>query len=255
MQEILNFAHKLAWEAGKITLRYFQTEMTTYHKEDDSPVTIADRESELFLRDSILRRYPDHAVLGEEDGESGNPDATWRWIVDPIDGTKAFVHGMPLYGVMIGVEREGVPVIGVVNMPALGEIVYAGAGLGCWWNGRRCYVSPTKRLADGLVTTTSATRYGREGMQDIYDRFSLRAGLFRTWGDCYGYLLVATGRAVAMLDPVMNLWDAAALLPILQEAGGTFTDWNGRPRIDSGNGIGTNGLVFQELMRVVKGEE
>jgi fructose-1,6-bisphosphatase/inositol monophosphatase family enzyme len=92
-------------------------------------------------------------------------------------------------------------------------------------------------------------------MQDVYDRFSLRAGLFRTWGDCYGYLLVATGRAVAMLDPVMNLWDAAALLPILQEAGGTFTDWNGRPRIDSGNGIGTNGLVFQELMRVVKGEE
>jgi histidinol phosphatase-like enzyme (inositol monophosphatase family) len=255
VQEILNFAHKLAWEAGKITLRYFQTEMTTYHKEDDSPVTIADRESELFLRDSILRRYPDHSVLGEEDGESGNPDATWRWIVDPIDGTKAFVHGMPLYGVMIGVEREGVPVIGVVNMPALGEIVYAGAGLGCWWNGRRCYVSPAKRLADGLVTTTSATRYGREGMQDVYDRFSLRAGLFRTWGDCYGYLLVATGRAVAMLDPVMNLWDAAALLRILQEAGGTFTDWNGRPRIDSGNGIGTNGLVFQELMRVVKGEE
>jgi len=184
---------------------------------------------------------------------SGPHHSPWRWILDPIDGTKAFIRGMPIYGVMIGVEYEGESVVGVVNMPALGEIVSAAKGLGCWWNGRACHVSKIQTLHDGLLLTTCATRYENYGKQDAYDRLVDEAGLFRTWGDCYGYLMVATGRAEAMMDPVMNIWDAAALLPILHEAGGTFTDWNGTATIDGGNGIATNGLVFDEMMRLVRG--
>lgn len=251
MQDILNFAHELAWQAGKITMRYFQTKITTDRKSDNSPVTIADREAEKYMRQAIQARYPEHAILGEEDGLSGPREAPWRWILDPIDGTKAFVRGMPIYGVMIGIEHEGEAVVGVVNMPALGEIVYAAKGLGCWWNGRQCRVSEVKTLKEGLLLTTCATRYDTYGKQAAYERLVDASGLFRTWGDCYGYVMVATGRAEAMMDPIMNIWDAAALLPILHEAGGTFTDWTGTATIDGGNGIATNGLVFDEVMRLV----
>jgi histidinol phosphatase-like enzyme (inositol monophosphatase family) len=254
IQELLAVAHELAWQTGKITLRYFQTGITPDQKSDASPVTVADREAETFLREAIAARYPDHAILGEEWGESGPPDAEWRWILDPIDGTKAFVHGMPIYGVMIGILHEGEPVIGVVNMPALGEIVYAGKGAGCWWNGRPCRVSQTARVPDSLLVATSANRYERYQRQDAFDRLVSATKMFRTWGDCYGYLLVATGRAEIMIDPVMNVWDAAALLPILQEAGGTFTNWQGKATIEDGEGIGTNGMVLDEVLRLIAGE-
>ncbi len=251
-QELLHFAHDLAWQAGKVTLRHFQTRVVIERKADDSPVTIADRETEAFLRDAIAARYPEHAILGEEQGATGSRDAPWRWILDPIDGTKSFMRGVPLYGVMIGIEYEGEPVIGVVNIPALGEIVYAAKGMGCWWNGRPCQVSHTTKLSDGLLLTTCTTRYEKYGKQQAFDRLTDTASIVRTWGDCYGYLMVATGRAETMLDPVMNIWDAAALLPILQEAGGTFTDWNGTATIDGGNGIATNGHVFNEVMQIIQ---
>jgi histidinol phosphatase-like enzyme (inositol monophosphatase family) len=255
LHELLTFAHEAAWQAGKITLRYFQTGITPELKADESPVTVADREAEAFLRAAIGARYPEHAVLGEEEGASGSADAEWRWILDPIDGTRSFVRGVPLYGVMIGLEYRHEPVLGVVNMPALHEVVYAARGLGCWWNGRRCHVSQTTRLADGaLLSTAAGERHAKYGRLEAYQRLMDTAGLFRTWGDCYGYLLVATGRAEAMIDPKMSVWDAAALLPILTEAGGTFTDWRGTPTIEAGEGLGTNGLVLDEVLRMIAEE-
>jgi histidinol phosphatase-like enzyme (inositol monophosphatase family) len=215
---------------------------------------VADRETEIFLRTAILGHYPTHAVLGEEDGISGNEDADWRWILDPIDGTRSFVRGVPLYGVMIGLEHAGQPVLGVVNVPAVNEIFYAARGLGCWWNGRPCRVSQVPTLGAGLLLSTAATdRYRKYDRLDAYERLVAAAGMFRTWGDCYGYMLVATGRAEAMVDPAMSIWDAAALLPILQEAGGTFTDWQGTATIDGGEGIATNGLVREEVFRLLRG--
>lgn len=256
LRELLTFAHELAWQAGKITLRYFQTGITSDRKSDDSPVTVADREAESYLRRSIAECYPTHAILGEEEGASGSADAEWRWILDPIDGTRSFVRGVPIYGVMIGLEHVGQPVLGVVNIPALNEVVYAAQGLGCWWNGRPCRVSAISSLSQGLlVATTADGRYARYGKQAAYERLVATAGLFRTWGDCYGYLLVATGRAEVMLDPVMSIWDAAALFPILQEAGGTFTNWQGQATITSGEGIGTNGLVLDEVLQLIAGQE
>ncbi len=253
LRELLDFAHTIAWQAGKITLRYFQSELAVDLKADASPVTVADREAEAFLRAAIAARYPGHAVLGEEEGLSGDDGATYRWIIDPIDGTRSFVRGMPLYGVMVGLLREGEPVLGVVNMPALGEIVAAARGHGCRWNGRPCHVSSVAALRDGLVVATVAHGYEAHGKGEAFRRILAAAGQFRTWGDCYGHLLVATGRAEVALDPIMSVWDAAALLPILTEAGGTFTDWRGRATIDGGDGLSTNGAVLAELVRLIEG--
>jgi len=253
IKELLDFANTIAWQAGKITLRYFQSGVAVDHKADESPVTVADRESEAYLRAQIMVRYPDHAVLGEEDGLSGGADAEYRWILDPIDGTKSFVRGVPLYGVMVGLLRDGEPLVGVVNMPALGEVVSAGTGQGCWWNGRQCRVSSVNRLRESLAVATVATGYEEWGKDAAFGRILSTVGMFRTWADCYGYLLVATGRAELALDPAMNIWDAAALAPILHEAGGTYTDWQGTSTIDGGEGVGTNGLVLDEVLALIRG--
>ncbi len=252
LRTLLGFAHQLAWQAGKITLRYFQSDLTVDRKADESPVTVADREAEAYLRAAITARYPSHAILGEEEGLSGDSGASHQWILDPIDGTKTFIRGVPLYGVMIGLVRDGEPVLGVVNMPALGEIVYAARGEGCWLNGRPCRVSTISTLRESLVVATVAHGYDEYGKEQAFRRILDAAGLFRTWGDCYGHLLVAMGRAEVALDPIMNVWDAAALLPILQEAGGSYTDWQGRPTIDGGEGISTNGAVLDELLALIR---
>jgi histidinol phosphatase-like enzyme (inositol monophosphatase family) len=251
LRELLDFANQIAIHAGKITLRHFQRDLVVERKADASPVTVADREAEAYLREAIQGRYRNHAVLGEEEGLSGPPGATYRWVLDPIDGTRSFIHGVPLYGVMIGILREDEPVAGVVHMPALGEIVAAARGLGCTWNGRPCRVSTVATLRESLVVATVAGGYERYGKAEAFARILAAAGLFRTWGDCYGYVLVATGRAEVALDPVMNVWDAAALLPILTEAGGAFTDWKGAPTIKGGEGIGANGAVLDELLRLI----
>lgn len=253
LNDLLDFAREIAINAGKITLQYFQGELTVDRKADESPVTVADRAAEAYLRDAINGRYPDHGVLGEEGGLSGDAGASYQWVLDPIDGTKSFVRGVPLYGVMVGLLREGQPLVGVVQLPALGELVYAGRGLGCWWNGRPCHVSAVSSLKEGLVVATTAYGYERYGRAEAFERIINTGCLFRTWGDCYGHLLVATGRAEAALDPVMNIWDAAALLPILEEAGGSYTDWQGRPIVDGGDGISANSLVREELMALISG--
>ena len=254
LNELLEFATALARGAGDITLNYFRRQPETNRKADGSYVTVADREAEAYLRRQIAERFPDDGVLGEEEGEHKGRSGR-RWIVDPIDGTYAFVHGVPLYGVLIALEIDSQPVIGVVNMPALSEIVSAAASVGCFFNGAPAQVSGKTSLADSLLLCTNFQECARRGFGRAAERLQARARSCRTWGDCYGYVLVATGRAEVMLDPVMNLWDCAPLLPILEEAGGTFTDWNGVRAIDGGNSIATNGLLFEEVMTLVRNED
>ena len=249
--ELLEFAVDIARGAGEITLKYFRQDPETSKKADGSFVTIADREAEKFLRQRILERFPDDTVLGEEEGESkGNSGR--RWVVDPIDGTFAFVHGVPFYGVLIGVEVDDEPTVGVVNIPALDEIVYGAKGRGAFLNGKPARVSVTTGLEESLVLCTEFSACERYGFGAAAAELQRRAQATRTWGDCYGYVLVATGRAEVMLDPVMNLWDCAALLPIIEEAGGTFTDWRGVRTISGGNSVATNGLLFDEVMMIVR---
>jgi histidinol-phosphatase len=241
LSELLEFAIEASWLAGRRTLAHFQTGVAVDYKSDQSPVTAADRSAELLLREAIASRYPDHALLGEEFGEEGS-ESPFRWVLDPIDGTQSFIRGVPLYGVLVGLEIDGTPRIGVAHFPALNETVAAGSGLGCWWNGRRTAVSATESLAAAAVGYSDARmlhdRLGRE-----WEAFQQATRVQRGWGDCYGHCLVATGRLDVMLDPAMNPWDCSALIPILQEAGGAFTDWTGAVTATGGDAFSTNGRL------------
>ena len=254
----LQLARAIAREAGDLTLRYYcQDNYQVEWKHDASPVTVADREAEQHLRKRIGAAFPADAILGEELGEQAGTSG-FRWILDPIDGTKSFISGVPLYGTLVGIEFEGRSVVGVIYIPGLNEIVYAAAGQGAWYcrgdaPPRPAKVSQKRTLGEGLFCTSDVKGFDDVGRKSPYERLQGAARLARTWGDCYGYLLVATGRAELMVDPKMNVWDCAALQPILEEAGGTFTDWQGTPTIHAGEAIATNGHILDEVLALVRG--
>lgn len=250
-------ARRIAGEAGRLTLRYFrQPGVLPERKSDNSPVTIADREAELLLRERIAAAFPDDTIVGEEfprrEGTSG-----FAWIVDPIDGTKSFIAGVPLYGCMVGVTQGERAVIGVVDLPALDEIVFAVRGGGAWFAlgespPQRARVAPIAKLSDGLLVTSEVKTFDVRQALGAYERLEQAAWVTRTWGDCFGYALVATGRAAAMIDPILNVWDAAAIQPILEEAGGCFVDWQGRPTIHAGEAIGCAPGVLEEVLAITR---
>jgi len=247
----MDFAAETAWQAGRITLRYFQTGVEPEWKADESPVTVADREAEKKIRAAIEKAFPEDGIVGEEFGEkpgrSGN-----RWLIDPIDGTKSFVQGTPLYGVLIAMEGREEVEVGAVYLPALDEMICAARGEGCWWNGRRTAVSAVRSLNEACLCYTSWTSFAAQGKADPWNRLVGRARLVRGWGDCYGHILVATGRAEGCFDPIMNPWDCGPLLPILEEAGGTFTDWEGRRTIHGADAFSTNGHLFPAIMEELR---
>ena len=246
--ELVEAAEAWALEAGRLVLGYFGGRLAHEDKLDGTPVTVADRRAEQLLRERIGTRFPHHAVLGEEYGES-NPGARVRWILDPVDATRAFMLGVPLFGVLIGIEVAGEPVVGVVNFPALGEIVAAARGRGCRWNGEPCRVSPTDRIEDALVLTTDVECILGRPEGRGYRRLQQRASFSRTWGDCYGHCLVATGRAEVMVDPIMASWDAGPFPTIVSEAGGRFTSLRGAVSMHDSSGISTNGRLHEEVLR------
>lgn len=249
----LDFALAAARDAGALTLQYFRSSnLTVERKQDLSPVTVADRGAEQLLRERLRGRFPADGVLGEEFGEIAGTNG-FRWILDPIDGTKSFVCGVPLYGTLIGLEYEGRSRLGIIHLPALAETVWALAGTGSWQQRGTTAPAPARvskcaRLADGVFCTSEVASYGMVGRKAAYESLQKTARVSRTWGDCFGYALVATGRADVMIDPIMSVWDAAALQPILEEAGGTFTDWKGQPTIHSSEGVATNGLLLKEVL-------
>ncbi|MGI6414652.1 MAG: histidinol-phosphatase [Thermoguttaceae bacterium] len=253
----LEFAITIAREAGAITLEHFRQEgLAVDRKSDDSPVTIADRLAEQHLRKRIREAYPADGIVGEEFPETAGTSGR-RWILDPIDGTKSFIHGVPLYGTLVAIEQEGEGAAGVILIPALDECVYAARGQGAWYiRGsafpQRARVSDCPRLGEGLFLTSEVACFAEAGRHEAYERLQAAARLTRTWGDCYGFLLVATGRAEVMIDASMSLWDAAALQPIIEGAGGSFTDWQGKPTIQSGEAVATNGRIRDEVLAITR---
>jgi histidinol phosphatase-like enzyme (inositol monophosphatase family) len=229
-----------------VTLRYFGGVVSHDAKGDGSPVTVADREAEELIRSRIEARYPGHSVLGEEYGES-NAGARVRWILDPIDATRSFMRGVPLYGVLIGIEIDGASAVGVSHFPPLAETVAAGRGLGCTWNGEPCRVSTVDRLEDAVVCTTDVERILSRPQGRGWRTLQQSASFSRTWGDCYGHALVATGRIEAQVDPVMAPWDAGPFLTIVTEAGGQFTTLGGEATVHGGSGISSNGLLHERV--------
>jgi len=249
----LDFAAQTAYEAGRLTLGYFRTEAVRPEwKKDETPVTVADREAERLLRARISASYPGHAVVGEEYGEEG--ESSHRWILDPIDGTKAFVRGVPLYAVLIGLEIDGVCEVGAAYFPALDEMLCAATNLGCRLNGRRARVSETQHLEDGIACFTDAKSFEKYSRPEAWSRLQAASGGARGWSDAYGHALVATGRADFMLDPALNPWDCAPFPPILREAGGYFGDWSGNEgNIYADEGISTTRTLLPEVLRLVEG--
>ena len=256
IQARLELAVEIAREAGEITLAHFRRDdLVVERKGDDSPVTIADRRAEEHLRQRIAEGFADDGILGEElperPGTSGH-----RWILDPIDGTKSFIHGVPLYSTLVAVERDGEALLGVIRIPALDETVYAAVGRGAWYlAGDRppvpAVVSEAGSLAESLFVTSEVASFDEIGRREAYDRLQAAARLSRTWGDAYGYLMVATGRAEVMVDPVVSVWDVAAVQPVIEEAGGRFTDWRARRTIHTGQAAASNGWVHAEVLGIL----
>jgi histidinol phosphatase-like enzyme (inositol monophosphatase family) len=242
--DLLDTAVELARLAGAEALRHFRTDdLVVDRKGDGTPVTIADRSAERLLREELARRHPDDTVLGEEEGVTAGTSGR-RWLVDPVDGTKAFTHGVPTWSTLLAVEDEHGLAVGVIDLPALGETVYAGRGLGCFSNGRPARVSDRDILPGSYLTTSGFDYWPVEVLLAVR-----QSGLqMRTWGDGYGYALVATGRVEVMVDPSAALWDLAAMPVIIAEAGGRFSDWSGAVRPDGGNGVATNGRVHDAVL-------
>jgi histidinol-phosphatase len=251
LEELLGFAQEIAWEAGRSTLGLFQRDVAVDVKEDASPVTVADREAEGIMRRAIAARYPGHDVVGEEYGEESH-GSSHRWILDPIDGTRSFIHGVPLYSTLVGLEIDGEMAVGAAYFPALDDMVAAATGLGCRWNGRPARVSTVSRLDEALMVYTDVGEIAgsRPG---AWDRLQAATGLQRGFADAYGAFMVATGRAELAIDGIMKPWDCAALMPIVREAGGTFTDWSGAPTISGGDGLSTNGVLLEVVLGLLAG--
>jgi histidinol phosphatase-like enzyme (inositol monophosphatase family) len=239
---LLQAVTELATLAGDEANRHFRTAVAVEFKGDGSPVTAADRAAETVAREWIRKYFPGDGILGEEFGIE-NESAPRRWVLDPIDGTKAFTHGVPLYSNLLAWFDEHGPAIGVINLPALGETVAAGRGLGCFVNGERCAVSTTASLATAYVCTSGLDNWPSEQLTTF-----ARTVKLRTWGDAYGYALVATGRVDAMIDPEVAFYDVAAMLTILPEAGGRFTDLAGAVTATGGSGIASNGVLHPALL-------
>lgn len=261
LQPYLEFATDLAYRAGKITLGYFNVGVRPDYKPDDTPVTAADRAAEQFIRGEIEKTYPTHAILGEEFGESvllsaseSVPvSASQRWIIDPIDGTKSFLRGVPLYGVLIGLEIEGVIKVGAAYFPGTDEMLCAAEGLGAWWNGRRARVSEIGSLERAYICYTNERNMYRQGRGEAWQRLNTAAYASRGWSDAYGYLCVATGRAEAMLDPIMAIWDCGPFPVIFKEAGGYFGSWDGHEGHTHNEALACNALLKDRLLETLHG--
>jgi myo-inositol-1(or 4)-monophosphatase len=250
----LDFVAETAYLAGRVTLEHFQTDFAIERKADQTPVTIADREAERLIRSRIESSFPDHAIVGEEFGASGRDDAAHRWYVDPIDGTKAFVAGIPSYSVLIGLEIDGRVEVGAACFPGLDELIVAATDAGCWWNGAPARASATPSLAEGTLTFTDVNTFAAFGRSEVWERLRQRAYHRVGWGDAYGHCLVATGRAELMLDPVMTAWDAGPLPVILREAGGFFGDWQGNETIHADEGLSTTQTLLPEVLELIHGD-
>jgi histidinol phosphatase-like enzyme (inositol monophosphatase family) len=245
--EVVTAVAKLA---GDFAMSHYGKSLAVDIKKDGSPVTAADRGAEQRARAWIEKHFPDDGILGEEFGDV-RPEARRRWILDPIDGTKSFVRQVPLWGTLVAVAEGEKVLAGCAYFPAIAEVVAAAAGEGCHWNGVRCRVSSTTSIAESTVLVTDDRFAERPDRGAAWNELASKASVARTWGDCYGYLLLATGRAEVMLDDIVAPWDAAALYPIVTEAGGAFMDWRGRDTAFGGDVIATNAALAKPVRDIL----
>ncbi len=235
----LQAVSEVARIAGDIAFGYYRQKPLVETKLDGTPVTIADRAAEAAARKWIERRFPDDGILGEEFPDVRG-DAQRRWILDPIDGTKSFIGEVPLWGTLVAVVDGDEVIAGAAFFPATAELIVAANGCGCWLNDSRCYVSEVADIPAATILTSQSPFSSDELTATRWHQLEKNALISRTWGDCFGYMMVASGRAEVMADPRLSVWDIAAFLPIVREAGGTITDFNGSVTAFGGSAIATN---------------
>lgn len=258
LNDRLEFAIAIARDAADVIMPFYKRDdLRVMHKGDSSPVTLADQQAEKLVRNRIDAIFPADGILGEEYGtKAGSNSEGFNWIVDPIDGTESFIRGVPFFGTLLGIEFANTPVAGVIMLPAIGEMLYASKGNGTWImvgddSPRQVYVSKISDPALALFVTTGGEGFNIVHKNAIYERLNSTFGKTRSWGDCYGYYMVATGRAEIMVDPIISPWDIAAILPIIEEAGGMLTDWTGVPTIRGPNSVGSNGMVHDLVLDIL----
>jgi myo-inositol-1(or 4)-monophosphatase len=248
--DLISFIKFLALESGKIIKSYFRIPVDIDLKEDNSPVTIADRKAEEYLRESIMKEFPDHGILGEEFGEI-NPVAEYKWVLDPIDGTISFICGTPLFGTLIALLKNGEPVLGLINLPVLNELVI-GDNTTTTLNDKKVEVRECTKISDAVLLTTDIKSFGKDSYKG-FDSLVSKAKMIRSWGDCYGYYMVASGYADIMVDPVMSVWDKMALIPIIRGAGGIITDINGHDPLEGKSIIASSAGIYSEVIKIING--
>jgi len=249
MQEFVDFTKQLAQASGEIINKYFRSEMTVESKADDSPVTIADKQAEETMREMIMKEFPEHGIIGEE-FDDHNPDAEYKWVLDPIDGTKSFITGTFLFGTLIGLTKDDEPILGAIHHSVTSHLLI-GTGDEAKLNDEVVTVRKNDKLRNATLLYTDFVDIGKYQNGIAFQHLMGRTNFNRTWGDCHGYFLVATGYADIMLDPIMNLWDIVALVPIIKGAGGMITDWEGNAPIGGSGIIATNGDLHEQVLQAL----
>lgn len=242
-----SFAKHLSIISGNVISNYFRTSIKVDSKVDSSPVTIADKKAEELMREEIMREFPDHGILGEEFGKH-NEGAEYQWILDPIDGTKSFICGTVTFGTLIALMHKNKPILGVINQPVLKEYLI-GDNESAKLNDKDVKVRKVEKISDAVLLTTDHLYIGKYHNQEKFDKLIKKVKLYRNWGDCYGYYLVATGFADIMIDPVMNVWDSMALIPVIKGAGGIITDYKGNNPVNSDSIIASTPIIHNEIIK------
>jgi len=250
-EEFDTLTTKLCKETGRLIMGYYQApDLQVLSKADDSPVTAADRESETMIRDAIQTLYPEHGIIGEEYGPL-KPSAEYQWAVDPIDGTKTFAAATPLFGTLIALLKDGEPLYGCMNFPAIGKRL-SGDNHRAYCNGDPISSRQGVSLDKATVLTSDHLNVARHQDRRAFEELLSQTRLYRTWGDCFGYYLVACGKADIMLDPIMNPWDIMALIPVIRGAGATITDWHGGNPARGASCIAANADLHESVLRTLQ---
>lgn len=249
MQEFKEFSKYLAFESGKIIKEYFRKKINIETKKDMSPVTIADRKAEEKMRELIMREFPDHGIYGEEFGIH-NEAAEYKWVLDPIDGTKSFICGTVTFGTLIALTKNDNPLLGIINQPILGELLWGNNEI-AELNDRQVRTRHCESLSQAVLLTTDHLNIAKYQDAAKFDNLLSQVKLYRNWGDCYGYYLLATGFADVMIDPVMSLWDLTALIPVIKGAGGIITDYKGNDPVKGDSIIAAVPEIHEQIIKML----
>ena len=249
LNEYKNFCKTLTHVSAEIIKKYFRTGVSVYTKQDNSPVTIADKKAEEVMRELITKHFPDHGIIGEEFGMH-NEGAEYTWVLDPIDGTKSFVCGAYSFGTLIALLKNGNPILGVYNHPILNDFLI-GNNNETRINGEKTFVRNCDNLNSAVLLTTDHLNIEKYQNAEKFYKLIKKVKLYRNWGDCYGYYLLATGFAEIMIDPIMSKWDLLPLIPIIKGSGGVITDYNGNDPVKGNSIIAASKKIHSEVIKIL----